>query len=334
MKFSIIIPCFNKSLEVVFRTLFSICIQKFPRDQYEIIFVNDGDKKHDYESLVKCFQLWGINIKYFYLDNSKSGSPVFAWNYGIMKSKGTIIILNGADILHLNQTLLHFDRLFLNRDEDVNIEDCVIHKSFKNPAKGVGFNEKVIENPIKDNLILCVGYVYRYLYNNSFYQKLFLANEWPQLLLENKLLEFIETSIKPIDKLRSKFVMLTGVNRLNGYPFLVAARADLFFEMGGFNEAMYRIGWDDYDWWLRSTFFAKTVFCPKIKAIHQWHRLNSSLKKDNDKNRHAGIVLMRNLFDKYFIRPTANIGIDWGTFNKMENKYIEEIISSSESMRG
>ena len=304
MNFSIVIAVYNKSFDIIIRTLLSIYSQDYPLDKYEIIFVNDGDEKKDYESILNEFKNKGVNIKYFYLDNPGLGSPVLALNFGIKQSSGSYIIINGADIIHLTPALWQFDEMFIKSKTYVDkYRHCDIYGDIENVHTNIGYNEGIVYNDQSLELDLAVATIYRAV-NKNYLE-----------VLDNSIVVNRDNGlINVIDKKAGFFNELIGKNKRFGYPFLVAFDVGLFEEMNGFNERMYRVGWDDYEWWIRCLSFAKMIMCNHIVGVHQWHPFNTHDKDgDKDLNAFAGKNLSSNYFDRRLIRPAANIDLEWGT---------------------
>jgi len=332
MFFSIIIPVFNKDASILLRTLVSIFAQKYPVDQYEVIIVLDGEplEKHKKISFDYLINL-GMPLRYYYLDNEGLGSPVYALNFGIKKSKAPFIIINGADIVHISPVFEGFENLFLNQT-DSECDSYTAYPEFSNPAINVGFDESVFKNDLLQEENIFIATVWRIRYKDKFEQIFARDSEakWIKKTIDDNFLKYLTDQVG-LDVVRDQLV---GDQKRIGYPFLIAAKADLFYEMNGFNENMYRIGWDDFDWWIRSLFFAKTVHVHNIHGLHQWHSKNKELDESKDLNRDAGISFLKRYFEDGFVRPVANLGNEWGLYNKIEANSKEEIINPNMFFEG
>ena len=94
--FSVIIPTFNRA-EILLKTLDSLRKQTFPKDQFEVIIVDDGSTDDTAIRIQKYIQDHkSLNLKYFKQKNAGQG---LARNLGISKSSGKIIVFIGDDII-------------------------------------------------------------------------------------------------------------------------------------------------------------------------------------------------------------------------------------------
>jgi len=92
-KVSIIIPTHNQK-DTLAKTLDYLILQDYPRDQYEIIVVDDGSTDATQE-MVKSKMGSKIGLRYLY---QKQRGPHFARNLGIEKARSEIIIFVDSDI--------------------------------------------------------------------------------------------------------------------------------------------------------------------------------------------------------------------------------------------
>ncbi len=93
MKVSIVIPTHNQK-EILAKTLDYLILQDYPKDQYEIVIVDDGSTDGTQE-MVKSKMGSGASLRYLY---QKQCGPHFARNLGIEKAWGEIIIFVDSDI--------------------------------------------------------------------------------------------------------------------------------------------------------------------------------------------------------------------------------------------
>ena len=97
---SIIITSFNRE-KFIGRAIRSALNQKFPKDQFEVLVIDDGSK----DNSVKIIKDFGNEIKSFFLQKNM-GLP-YARNYGIKKSIGRYIVhLDSDDYMHESLILL------------------------------------------------------------------------------------------------------------------------------------------------------------------------------------------------------------------------------------
>ena len=93
MKVSIVIPTYNQK-KILAKALDYLMVQDYPKDQYEIIVVDDGSSDSTQE-MVKSKMGSGVSFRYLY---QKQRGPHFARNLGIEKARGEIIIFVDSDI--------------------------------------------------------------------------------------------------------------------------------------------------------------------------------------------------------------------------------------------
>jgi cellulose synthase/poly-beta-1,6-N-acetylglucosamine synthase-like glycosyltransferase len=96
---SIIIPFRNESQNIL-ESLSSIEKQEYPKDKFEVIYVNDFSNDESLDLLYKTKK--SINIKIISVPNdySKYQHKKRAIRYGIEKSRGSIIVTTDADCIH------------------------------------------------------------------------------------------------------------------------------------------------------------------------------------------------------------------------------------------
>jgi len=92
-KVSVIIPTHNQK-EILAKTLDYLILQDYPKDQYEIIVVDDGSTDTT-EKMVESKMGSEVSLRYLY---QKQRGPHFARNLGIKKARGEIIIFVDSDI--------------------------------------------------------------------------------------------------------------------------------------------------------------------------------------------------------------------------------------------
>jgi len=92
-KVSVIIPTHNQK-EILAKTLDHLILQDYPKDQYEIIVVDDGSTDGTQE-MVESKTGSKISLRRLY---QKQRGPHFARNLGIEKARGEIIIFVDSDI--------------------------------------------------------------------------------------------------------------------------------------------------------------------------------------------------------------------------------------------
>jgi cellulose synthase/poly-beta-1,6-N-acetylglucosamine synthase-like glycosyltransferase len=92
---SVVIPTYNRSTKLI-RCLNSLFDQTYPKDQYEIIIINDGSKD-DTENILKQFNE-RAPCTFLWVSQKNQGIAT-ATNTGILRSKGDIICFTGDDCI-------------------------------------------------------------------------------------------------------------------------------------------------------------------------------------------------------------------------------------------
>mgnify|MGYP000313990991 CR=1 FL=1 len=90
---SIIIPCRNEE-KFIEKCLESISNQDYPKEKMEVLVV-DGMSEDKTREIIEDFRSKNVNLKIKLIDNPKKFTP-FAFNIGIRKAKGELIMLAGA----------------------------------------------------------------------------------------------------------------------------------------------------------------------------------------------------------------------------------------------
>ncbi|MFA4989828.1 MAG: glycosyltransferase [Candidatus Omnitrophota bacterium] len=95
MKISVIIPAYNSSSSLV-KTVESIFNQSYPKDEFEVIVVDDGSTDATKEDMERLRRQDKYNLGYCY---QKNRGPAAARNLGIKNSRGEIIVFIDADCI-------------------------------------------------------------------------------------------------------------------------------------------------------------------------------------------------------------------------------------------
>jgi glycosyltransferase involved in cell wall biosynthesis len=116
---SVVMPILNR-VSLLKRGLPSIYTQDYPRENYEVIFVDYGST----DGLKEYLQaLSGVlNLTYLRIDDSKAKIPVYhgptgtcnpalAWNVGIRRARGNLIMLTSPEVIHVTETLWQADEV-------------------------------------------------------------------------------------------------------------------------------------------------------------------------------------------------------------------------------
>ncbi|MFC1600255.1 glycosyltransferase family 2 protein [Patescibacteria group bacterium] len=118
MEVSVVIPTYNRA-DTLRECLELLVGQKFVKDEYEIVVVDDGSTDSTADVVKIAQKSSKIPIKYLYQKNQGQG---IARNYGIKHAHGKIIILVGDDILVKRDFIsehIKFHRKHKNENEAV-----------------------------------------------------------------------------------------------------------------------------------------------------------------------------------------------------------------------
>jgi glycosyltransferase involved in cell wall biosynthesis len=116
MQVSIVITCYNRE-RFISRAIRSAISQRFPREQFEVIVVDDGSSDNS-QKIIRDF---GDEIIPIFLKNNR-GLPA-ARNRGIKKAKGRFVVhLDSDDYFH--DELLHIEYLHLALNQDWGAVAC------------------------------------------------------------------------------------------------------------------------------------------------------------------------------------------------------------------
>lgn len=150
MKVSVIVATYN-SERYLGRSIRSLIAQSLPKNDYEILVVNDGSTDQT-ERILKSFGNW---IKVISLSEHK-GLP-FACNEGIGKALGRYTIRVDADD-YVHEDLLRIECLYLTLNREYDAVACDYYTVDENERRIARYNATA--NPIgcgimfrKDNLI-------------------------------------------------------------------------------------------------------------------------------------------------------------------------------------
>lgn len=117
MRASIIITSFNRP-ELLSFGLESLDRQKLPKDEIEIIVLNDGDPYDGTEGVCELFED-DLNIKYYSASNRKDWRiPGYAINFGVKNSNSENIFISCAEIYHMEDTVHEMLKVL---DENSNV---------------------------------------------------------------------------------------------------------------------------------------------------------------------------------------------------------------------
>ncbi len=120
MRFSIVIPTYKRP-EILQRCLEALFAQKFPKDNFEIIVVDDnGAEEHgdpNTEKVIRSFETVRSGFALRYLWQAHQGQGI-ARNLGAQHAKGEIILFMGDDIFADQDLLKHHDESHLSNPRE------------------------------------------------------------------------------------------------------------------------------------------------------------------------------------------------------------------------
>lgn len=109
MKLSLVISTYNRT-KLLDHVLFSLTRQDFPRDEYEVVIVDENSTEDTLGLCKKWKPEIGCRIVYIRIDPSKYTyipikyhTPALTNNIGFKASEGEVVVVHGNDVLHLNK---------------------------------------------------------------------------------------------------------------------------------------------------------------------------------------------------------------------------------------
>lgn len=111
MKVSVIISVCDNRHDMFQRSLDTWAKQTMPKDQFEIIVVDDADRTDLKELCKKYANSHGLVFQYIRVDNSKSVMPVKTFlpivtnNVGFRKARGEVVVITGPETLQAEKNL-------------------------------------------------------------------------------------------------------------------------------------------------------------------------------------------------------------------------------------
>lgn len=112
MRFSVIIPTFNRRNSLM-RVLSSLEAQTFPKDDFEVVIVDDGSIDDTQKAVADFAGRSALTVEYFYQSNSGQSQ---ARNLGIEKSQGDIILFCGDDTIFDEKTIANHEAVYLKNE--------------------------------------------------------------------------------------------------------------------------------------------------------------------------------------------------------------------------
>lgn len=200
---SVIIPCFN-SENFISRSLRSILHQSLPRENFEVIVINDGSTDRS-KYLIEQFKGDVILI-----DNKQNKGLPYCLNQGINKAKGTYIARLDSDDF-VNHHYLLFLLEYMIQHPEAKVCRCDYFKTYEN-----GENREYKSS--SDHPIGC-GMIFEkeFILNIGAYNEQFLCHEDLEILKRIEKVTKIHHLPMPLYRYRSNPKSLTNNKNLNAY---------------------------------------------------------------------------------------------------------------------
>ncbi|GAB4238950.1 MAG: glycosyltransferase [Ekhidna sp.] len=93
---SVIVPVRNEE-DVIAKILSCLAFQEYPKDQFEVIVVNDFSEDHTLKEIQKCLTKLAINIKVISLSEKKETGKKHAITKGVKEARYNYILTTDAD---------------------------------------------------------------------------------------------------------------------------------------------------------------------------------------------------------------------------------------------
>ncbi|MBU1118725.1 glycosyltransferase family 2 protein [Patescibacteria group bacterium] len=161
-KISVVIGTFNRE-EKLTHVLHALENQSFPKNNFEVIVVDDGSTDNTAKQIQKIKKETDLNLKYIYQENGRAAK---ARNTGIKNASGEIIAFTDDDCLPSHYWIEMINRYFDDYPEIVGIEGCVVtsNKNF--------LGTHSVQNTSGDLYITCnVAYVKEIIEKAGFFDE-------------------------------------------------------------------------------------------------------------------------------------------------------------------
>ena len=126
VRISVIIPTYNRC-QILTECIQALLHQSVPRDEYEILVVNDGSEDRTRQLMSKVLS---ENENTFYFEQSNKG-PAMAKNLGVRHARGRQVLFIGDDII-ASEDLLNSHLKLLESQENIAVLGLTLwHESIK-----------------------------------------------------------------------------------------------------------------------------------------------------------------------------------------------------------
>ncbi|MBI2453761.1 glycosyltransferase family 2 protein [Candidatus Peregrinibacteria bacterium] len=139
MRISVVIPTYKRK-EKLQDALSALCLQNFPKAEYEVVVVDDGSCDGTSELVRKLSKRSPAALRLFSQENKGQGS---ARNRGVEEAAGDIVIFIGADIIVTPDFIREHDRMHrAHSEENAGVLGFVTWHPKLNPTPLMKFMEK------------------------------------------------------------------------------------------------------------------------------------------------------------------------------------------------
>ena len=107
---SIVIPTYNNACSLR-KAVESLCVQTYPKNNYEIIVVDDGSTDNTAQCIEELKNNYPLNLQYFSQDNK---GPSAARNLGIKHARGDIVAFIDSDCIAADNWIEEIIRFYDN----------------------------------------------------------------------------------------------------------------------------------------------------------------------------------------------------------------------------
>jgi glycosyltransferase involved in cell wall biosynthesis len=124
IEISICVPLYNRG-KIIEKSLLSILNQNFPKQNYEVIFIDDASRDNTREVLKDIFDRYPeFNMRAYFRTESTTFNDAAPFNIAFRLAKGWILVLNQIDIIHRGEVL---EAIWRHHNYYSNLFLCPLH---------------------------------------------------------------------------------------------------------------------------------------------------------------------------------------------------------------
>lgn len=111
MKVSVIISACPNREELFERSLYTYTKQAFSKEEFEILLVDDGDRRELFQLCKDFHKYYGLRFQYIKIDPSKSSYPIKSFtpaltnNVGFRMSEGEVVVITGPETMQAENNI-------------------------------------------------------------------------------------------------------------------------------------------------------------------------------------------------------------------------------------